>query len=558
MANQQRLDKLNALCRDYSQQLPQRIQDIKLLWMTLSGDENKPELWQGLHRLVHGLAGSAGTFGYTQISEKARILEHHIQQLMDNHRLFLNQAHAPIEQSLDELQNLLAQELTHPLAITQVLPMQLPLSKSDTRLLFVLENDDLIAQEIVAQMSIYGWEVQTFSHSQHMSIALANELPSAILVDIMLSEQDITGTDFLIQHQQMLKAATIPTMIVSAYWDWQSRLAAARAGVAAYYVKPIDFVALAERLEDLTQYQAQEPFRVLIVEDETILAQHYAEVLTQAGMLVKTCVMLADVLACLEQFEPELLLLDLYMPHCSGTEMATVIRQDERFNDVPIVFLSTESGRHLQLTAMQSGADDFLHKPITNTELVVAVSLRAARFRSLRQLIRQDSMTGLLNHIAFKLQLEIEISRHQRTQQMMAVVMLDIDKFKQVNDVHGHPVGDRVIKSLAQLLRKRLRKTDIIGRYGGEEFAIVMTHTAAEEALQVINNIREQFAKIRHSTESAEFACTFSAGLAVFPQHQSVASLLEASDQALYQAKAQGRNRVCVSAETKKPQTFGV
>ena len=127
------------------------------------------------------------------------------------------------------------------------------------------------------------------------------------------------------------------------------------------------------------------------------------------------------------------------------------------------------------------------------------------------------------------------------------------------NDIYGHVRGDRCLHDVAQALHQSIhRPGDMVARYGGEEFAIVMTHTAAEEALQVINNIREQFAKIRHSTESAEFACTFSAGLAVFPQHQSVASLLEASDQALYQAKAQGRNRVCVSAETKKPQTFGV
>ena len=542
-----RLDKLNALRLDYSRQLPQRMQEITLLWKALISGEAKSELRQSFHRLIHSLAGSAGTFGYARISEKARILEHQIQGMVDSNQNFSTQQTIQIEQCLEQLRQVLEQELSTPSPSIDVALVQAVADKSQNRLLFVLENEEMIAQEIVAQLSIYGWEVRVFSDSQQIITALNTELPSAILVDIMLSTQDMTGTDFLVKYQPLLKQAAIPSIILSARWDWQSRLAAARAGVAAYYVKPIDFVALAERLDRLTQHQAQEAFRVLIVEDEPILAQHYAEVLSQAGMLVKTSVLLPDVLEYLEQFDPELLLLDLYMPDCSGIEMATVIRQDERFNDLPIVFLSTESGRHLQLTAMQSGADDFLHKPISNHELIAAVSLRAARFRSLRQLIRQDSMTGLLNHIAFKLQLEIEISRHQRTEQSMAVLMLDIDKFKQVNDVYGHPVGDRVIKSLAQLLSKRLRKTDIIGRYGGEEFAIVMTHTAAEEAIQVINNIREQFAKIRYSTENAEFSCTFSAGLSMFPDYQTVATLLEASDQALYQAKTQGRNRVCVS-----------
>lgn len=549
MANQQRLDKLNALRQNYSQQLPQRIQEIKSLWRDLVNGDKKPDLRQNFQRLIHSLAGSAGTFGYNLISEKARIIEHNLEKLLGKQPPFSVQENVQIEHSLDELQQLLELGLTQqPLACSVVSPIKLASKKTDTRLLFVLENEPEIAQEIITQLTIYGWQVRVFEHSQQLSSALTIELPSAILVDIMLSDNDVTGTEFLSAYQQTLKEAAIPTVVLSARWDWQSRLAAARAGVSAYYVKPLDFVALAERLDKLTQQDSQEPFRVLIVEDEIILAEHYAEVLTQAGMLVKTCVSLEETLLSLEQFEPELLLLDLYMPDCSGTEMAMVIRQDERFNDLPIVFLSTESGRQLQLSAMQSGADDFLHKPISNADLVAAVSLRATRFRSLRQLIRQDSMTGLLNHIAFKLQLEIEISRHQRTQQEMAVVMLDIDKFKQVNDVYGHPVGDRVIKSLAQLLRKRLRKTDIIGRYGGEEFAIVMTHTAEEQALQVINMIREQFGKIRQSTESAEFFCTFSAGLSMFPNLQSVSALLEASDQALYQAKAQGRNKVIAYA----------
>lgn len=125
--------------------------------------------------------------------------------------------------------------------------------------------------------------------------------------------------------------------------------------------------------------------------------------------------------------------MDIYMPGCSGIEALKVIRQDAQFDSMPVVFLSTESDRSQQQSAIRTGAEDFLQKPIADVDLIVTV-----------------------------------------THELLSVAMLDIDHFKQVNDTHGHPQGGRVIKSLAQLLRKRLRKSDIMGRYGGEEFVIAM------------------------------------------------------------------------------------
>lgn len=551
-----RMNKLKALRQSYSSQLPKRMVDIELAWQSLVRGDKTIELRQNFHHLVHGLAGSAGTFGYMDISEKARTLEHSIQFLVDNESSQPRALMIQIAKNIDELSHAiehdqptalpeLIENMPHPSSFEETLPRPIEV-KVNNRILFVIENEPEVAEEITAQLTIYGWNVHVFANTAQAKLALEAKSPTAILVDITLCEKDIDGADFIMNLKYDLNQSHIPTIVASTRWDWRSRLAAARAGVDAYYVKPLDFTALAERLDKLMLQQYQAPFRILIVEDEKLLAAHYAEVLIQANMQVRTVLLLSEVLETLDNFEPELLLLDLYMPQCSGIEIAKVIRQDDKFNDLPIVFLSTESGRQLQLAAMQSGADDFLQKPINNTELITAVTARATRFRALRQLIRQDSMTGVLNHIALKLQLEIEISRHQRSQTAMSMVMLDLDKFKQVNDSYGHPMGDRVIKSLAQLLRKRLRKTDIIGRYGGEEFAIVMANTPLEEAEKVINMIREQFAKIHHISDVAECSCTFSAGISAFPRYSTVADIIDASDQALYQAKSQGRNQVCL------------
>jgi diguanylate cyclase (GGDEF)-like protein len=240
--------------------------------------------------------------------------------------------------------------------------------------------------------------------------------------------------------------------------------------------------------------------------------------------------------------------MDLYMPECSGVEAARVVRQEAEYLSVPIVFLSTEAGRERQLAAMETGADDFLQKPIAEDQLIAAVKIRAARFRSLAEQINRDSLTGLLNHISFKLQLEAELSRTVRAGSPLTLAMLDIDHFKRVNDTYGHPVGDRVIRGVATLLRKRLRKSDLIGRYGGEEFAVVMPDTDCEAAIRVLNELRENCAQIVCCSGEQEFSCTLSIGVATSSGYADMGALIRAADGALYEAKRGGRNRICSAA----------
>jgi diguanylate cyclase (GGDEF)-like protein len=129
----------------------------------------------------------------------------------------------------------------------------------------------------------------------------------------------------------------------------------------------------------------------------------------------------------------------------------------------------------------------------------------------------------------------------------MSVVMMDIDHFKQVNDTYGHPTGDQVIRSLSWLLKQRLRKHDMICRYGGEEFLIGLPHTDTEQAFALIDRIRRDFAQIRHPYRDGHFPATASAGIATYPLLQTSDALIKAADEALYQAKHDGRNRIHTS-----------
>lgn len=348
--------------------------------------------------------------------------------------------------------------------------------------------------------------------------------------------------------QQSKRGHRVPIIAIMSDYDLALHLRAIAAGTTAIVSAPVDFVKVMDKLEGLSWVEEQEPFRVLIVDDSESMATFYANILRQAGMAVETVTNPLQSLDVLNSFGPDLILMDLYMPECSGFDLAGAIRQIDSYLAVPIVFLSSEDDIEKQVASMRHGADDFLTKDIASNHLVAAVTVRIQRARRLRQQMISDSLTGLLNHSAIKQRLQSEISRATRLGQALSFAMIDIDKFKSINDTHGHPVGDVVIKNLARLLRQRLRSADIVGRYGGEEFAIILPDTTAEKAKIVLDELRESFAAFEFSGATGSFSASFSGGVSSLPHRTDVTSLCDAADVALYQAKRSGRNCIVIDS----------
>jgi diguanylate cyclase (GGDEF)-like protein len=320
-------------------------------------------------------------------------------------------------------------------------------------------------------------------------------------------------------------------------------LEAVRAGSFAFFTKPIDIKSLIEALDTII-IPKKTPYRIMIIDDDVNLSEHYATVLQLAGMEVITINNPEHCIKCLSEFQPELIMMDMYMPNYTGIELAKVIRQLGTHNNTPIVFLSSEPDLDKQFAALDVGGDAFLTKPIVDKHLITAVHAKVQRARLLASLIVRDSLTGLINNAKIKEELYTEITRAERNHASLSFVMLDIDNFKTVNDTYGHMTGDRVLITLSRLLQEDLRNSDHIGRYGGEEFAIILPATDMPKATYILDRIRKSFEKIRHHHESGSFTCTFSAGIAFFPKHKKVNELIESADKALYKAKDGGRNRI--------------
>ncbi|RLD30401.1 MAG: response regulator receiver protein, partial [Bacteroidetes bacterium] len=196
--------------------------------------------------------------------------------------------------------------------------------------------------------------------------------------------------------------------------------------------------------------------------------------------------------------------------------------------------------------ALKSGADDFLTKPIRPDKLIIRINAKSERSRNLRFLMERDSLTGLLNHANLKERISIEMMRVKRSGGNLCYAMIDADHFKNVNDTHGHLAGDHVLKSLSRMLQDRLRRTDIIGRYGGEEFGVILINTDADNAFRVMEEVRKNFALVKHKSDEDEFYVTFSCGIASFSECETPSELNDTADKAMYEAKTSGRNRTIV------------
>lgn len=410
-------------------------------------------------------------------------------------------------------------------------------------LIYVLEANASLAQDLVQQVEHFGYDVAIATCFAELVELVERHAPQVVVMDVHLRE---TGLDTAAAARRLREAAgqRLPIVLSSEHGDVTSRLLAVRAGVDAYLVKPFDVHELIDQLDRLAWQRGQEPLQIIIVEDSPTQSTYYGALLRRAGMVTTIVSDPLRLLDVLHEKAADLILMDMYMPNCSGQELAKVVRQFPRYASIPIVYLSGETELGRQLDALSRGGDDFLTKPIDPAHLIRSVTIRAERARILRTFMLTDNLTGLLNHTRIKEQLHSEVARARRNGGRLAFAMLDIDHFKSINDTHGHQVGDRVIKTLARVLQQRLRSTDYIGRYGGEEFAVIMLDADEAKAVAILDEVRQTFGEIRQFAPGGGFRVTFSGGVATVPHCHDAVTLALAADQALYSAKKAGRNRI--------------
>jgi two-component system cell cycle response regulator len=298
--------------------------------------------------------------------------------------------------------------------------------------------------------------------------------------------------------------------------------------------------------------------RVLVVDDSAVYRKLIRDHLESWGFSVVMAKTGSEASHALEQPEaPKLVLLDWVLPDLDGIELCQRIRKTGTTGHyVYVILLTGKEGRQNRLDAMKAGADDYLLKPFDASELKARLlvgkrilnlqeELVAAR-ESMRHAATHDSLTGLLNRGEILGLLERELERARRERKPVSVILADIDYFKKVNDTHGHLFGDETLREIARRMRSRLRVYDGVGRFGGEEFLLVLPTCDLAGATQRANELKEMIAATPVRSGNVERAITMSMGIAVSETigGKEVEALLNRADAALYAAKANGRNRV--------------
>jgi diguanylate cyclase (GGDEF)-like protein len=313
--------------------------------------------------------------------------------------------------------------------------------------------------------------------------------------------------------------------------------------------------------------------RILIVDDEASVRNVLSQVLEDDGFETTEAANGEEALEFLKKESFSLVITDIMMPGMTGIELLVKIKQ--LYPDTQVIIITSYASLDTALTALRHGAYDYLFKPFEDLNLISATTARAIEKvqlisenqklleelkvknkelkkanRILKEFVSRDGLTGLFNHRHFQDLLTHEVARSNRYERIFSLLFIDLDYFKQYNDTHGHLNGDDLLRAMAVCLKRYLRKSDILARYGGEEFTIILPSTSKEDACDAAEKIR-RFVEEHHfqgQETQPSGNVTISIGVATFPEDGSDApSIVNQADQAMYQAKNSGRNKVCVT-----------
>jgi diguanylate cyclase (GGDEF)-like protein len=302
--------------------------------------------------------------------------------------------------------------------------------------------------------------------------------------------------------------------------------------------------------------------RILIVDDNAMIRSEIKAVLMKDGTFTHFMEATDGLTAfkTIMEHPPDLVLCDLVMPGFDGLKFLGLKASRKELEQIPVIILTAEDDLDRKAEILERGASDYVTKPFHEKELLARVRIHTKlkllqdelleKNAQLEALAITDPLTGLANRRRLMARLEEEVARARRYKTPLSVVMIDIDHFKQVNDTHGHAMGDEVLRNIGAMLKASVRATDLAARYGGEEFTLVLSHTDISAALQAAECLREKFSALEHQLDGVTLKKTASLGISGQDGQGEIPSaedFLKHADEALYRAKQGGRNRVEVA-----------
>lgn len=494
------------LQREYLAEFPIRLEELRADLAAFRAGQ--AEASASLRMRFHRLAGSGGSHGFPEISEVARGLELWLAELPPASEA------GRLQEGIERLAKILHRSRTNIAPASEPRP-------SSARAVIILppgkERDELISA-----LRVTGYEVHLGDRREDPLAVPSDRRPDLVVIGTAAGEGDPSAIASAWTGRRETRPRAVVLIETLRAVD---RLRAVAAGVDAVF--PIErMVAALPRYARTLARAGAPPSTVLLADHDAARAETVSSWLDECNIRVVRCVLGQAVRELLDREVPDLLILAVSLPDAAGEAVVRMVRQDSRFRLLPILMLGPAAVAD-RIAGLQAGADDFLAFPTEADVVTQTVITRAERGRRLRELLHRDELTGLLNSTTLMAELENAVEYCRLHGGPLAFVVFDLDRFHEVNERYGTLVGDQVLLHVANIFRSSVRASDVIGRFGGEEFGMILRGEGPEGAAVLASKLRNLLGAHAATTRDGEaIPLKVSVGWASFPADGATAGEL--------------------------------
>lgn len=528
--------KWQSMQQSYRANLQQKTTQLDYHWQhyqTNSSQDARNEL----KRLCQQLNGAASMYGFKAVANSANQFLAVLSKPCSDELSQRIQEHNCFEVLWQQLTDA-CQSKKNTLSKSPVFDM--PLS---AQCVLIFDKNQRQADHLAAELRRHHVTVVTETSPDALYDTLLQTKPQVIICDIQLYDQHYDTAETLRNSWQQLGYQP-PAIFLAEQDSFEARLAATRAGCHHFMLRPLDAAQLLSHLNKLLCKEQTEPYRILLVDSDADALRFYRQALSMGGYKVYSAKSAKHGFELLQEVSPELMLIDLNLPSCSGLELGQIIRQHPGLADTALMFMASEPETDENMAAANLAGDDFIQKPIAPWRLLMTVEARVKRSRLLKRQKRAviqrpelmqhiDTLTALPTLWQLKRDLEY-CTTHQDT---FCLIKMDLDQFHRINDVYGRETGDLVLQTIAWQMAQLLHEHDHLYRESGDEFWLLCCHlTTLEQAAEFTEHL---LLMLEHISTNFDVSIHFTAsvGICLVSEQQQPDELLQYASSALYEAK---------------------